>query len=191
MISIPNYQYIALGLLAGLLILHWCWCNFVAYPVSFEQKLKRGKPWVYIPIRWKGFYKIQVVMVSRLLMLAIVALGVALFSRYIGKTEAPWIILFTLTIGFLVLRLNAFWLDLRYRQQEDAYYFLHDELRAKLEGEGKDMAESAFKSLAAYQHQNLLRKADEGGALLKTLKNQAKISRKYRKEVRARETVET
>jgi hypothetical protein len=53
------------------------------------------------------------------------------------------------------------------------------------------MAESAFKSLAAYQHQNLLRKADEGGTLLKTLKNQAKISRKYRKEVRTRETVET
>ncbi len=191
MIAKPNYQYIASGLLAGLLILHWAWCNFIAYPISFERKLKRGKPWVYIPIRWKGFYKIQVVLFTRLLMLAMVVLGVGLFGHYIGKTEAPWIVLFACAIGFLVMRLNALWLDFRYRQQEDAYYFLHDELRSKLEGEGKDMAESAFKSLAAYQHQNLLRKADEGGTLLKTLKNQAKISRKYRKEVRARETVET
>jgi hypothetical protein len=191
MISKPNYQYIALGLLAGLLLLHWAWCNFIAYPISFERKLKRGKPWVYIPIRWKGFYKIQVVLFTRLLMLAIMVLGVGLFAQYIGKTEIHYIILFACAIGFLVMRLNALWLDLRYRQQEDAYYFLHDELRAKLEGEGKDMAESAFKSLAAYQHQNLLRKADEGATLLKTLKNQAKISRKYRKEVRTRETVET
>ncbi|MDB5048707.1 MAG: hypothetical protein JWO30_1778 [Fibrobacteres bacterium] len=191
MIPKPNYQYIALGLLAGLLILHWLWCHFIAFPISFEKKLKRGKPWVYIPIRWKGSYKFQIVLVTRILMLALVAVSVALLRDFTHKTEAPWILLYTLAVGFLVLRLNSLWLDFRYRQQEDSYYFLHDELRAKLEGEGKDMAESAFKSLAAYQHQNLLRKADEGGTLIKTLKNQAKISRKYRKEVRTRETVET
>ncbi|HKP94442.1 MAG TPA: hypothetical protein VJ385_01675 [Fibrobacteria bacterium] len=191
MISKPNYQYIALGLLAGLLILHWLWCHFVAYPISFEKKLKRGKPWVYIPIRWKGSYKLRIVLVTRLLMVAIVAVGVLLLGHYTGKTQAPFTVLYVVALGVLAIRLNALWLDFRYRQQEDSYYFLHDELRAKLEGEGKDMAESAFKSLAAYQHQNLLRKADEGGTLLKTLREQAKISRKYHKEVRTRETVET
>ena len=79
----------------------------------------------------------------------------------------------------------------RYRQQEDAYYFLHDELRAKLESEGKDMAESAFKSLAAYQHQNLLRKADEKGKLLsRPSKPGAKCPANTARKC-VRETVET
>jgi hypothetical protein len=191
MTSNPNYPYILLGLLALLLIVQWAWCSYVAYPISFERKLKRGKPWVYIPIRWKGSRKFQVVTLTRLLMAAIVAVGALSLGYFTKKSEAPWMLVYVVALGFLVMRLNTFWLDFRYRQQEDSYYFLHDELRAKLEGEGKDMAESAFKSLAAYQHQNLLRKADESGTLLKTLKNQAKISRKYRKEVRTRETVET
>jgi hypothetical protein len=189
--SNPNYLYTAWGLFAGLLILQWVWCHYVAYPISFEKKLKKGKPWIYIPIRWKGSYKLQILLVTRVLMLAIAAVGVALLSHYTRRTEAPWLVAYALAVGFLVLRLNALWLDSRYHQQEDSYYFLHDELRAKLESEGKDMAESAFKSLAAYQHQNLLRKADEQGTLIKTLGNQAKMSRKYRKEVRTRETVET
>jgi hypothetical protein len=129
--------------------------------------------------------------VTRTLMLALAAVGVLLLSHYSRKSEGPWMLLFTVAVGFLVIRLNSLWLDSRYHQQEDSYYFLHDELRAKLESEGKDMAESAFKSLAAYQHQNLLRKADEKGMLIKTLRSQAKMSRKYRKDVRSRETVET
>ncbi len=191
MIYNPKYLYTAWGVFAGLLLMHWAWCQFVAYPISFERKLKRGKPWIYIPIRWKGFYKLQIVLVTRLLVLGLTASAVILLSHYSRKSEAPWMVLYALLTGFLALRLNVLWLDLRYHQQEDSYYFLHDELRAKLESEGKDMAESAFKSLAAYQHQNLLRKADESGTLIKTLGNQAKISRKYRKDVRTRETVET
>ena len=191
MISNPKFLYTAWGVLAALLLLHWAWCHFVAFPISFERKLKRGKPWVYIPIRWKGAYKLQIQLFTRLLMLAVVAVGVILLSHYSRKSEGPWMLLFVVAVGFLVLRLNSLWLDSRYRQQEDSYYFLHDELRAKVESEGKDMAESAFKSLAAYQHQNLLRKADEKGLLIKTLRSQAKMSRKYRKDVRSRETVET
>jgi hypothetical protein len=191
MISNPKYLYTAWGLLLGLLIAHWAWCQFVAFPISFERKLKKGKPWVYIPIRWKGAYKFQVLLFTRILMLLVVANGVVLLRHYTGKTDGAWILLFAVGTGFLVIRLNSLWLDSRYHQQEDSYYFLHDELRAKLESEGKDMAESAFKSLAAYQHQNLLRKADEGGTLIKTLGVQAKMSRKYRKDVRTRETVET
>jgi hypothetical protein len=191
MMSNPKYLYTAWGVLSALLLLHWAWCQFVAYPISFEKKLKRGKPWVYIPIRWKGGYKVQILFVTRLLMLALVAVGVVLLSHYTRKSDGPWLALYALLLGFLVMRLNALWLDSRYHQQEDSYYFLHDELRTRLESEGKDMAESAFKSLAAYQHQNLLRKADEKGDLIKTLRSQAKMSRKYRKDVRARETVET
>ena len=176
--------YIGLGLLGLLLVLHWAWCWLVAYPMAFERQLKKGKPWVYIPLRWRGGRKLRIIFFSRVLVLAVVALGVALCGYFTHREEWPWLFVYVLILGFLVLRINALWLALRYQQQEDSYYFLHDELRARLESEGKDMAESAFKNLAAYQHQNLLRKADEKGELIKTLRIQARMSRKRRKEAR-------
>lgn len=113
-------------------------------------------------------------------------------SHYTRRHSGVWYVGYGLGMGFLMIRLNSLWLSIPYHQQEDSYYFLHDELRSKLESEGKDMGESAFKSLAAYQHQNLLRKADEQGVLIKTLRQQAKISRKHRKEYsRAEEPVES
>lgn len=186
-----QYQYIILGSFVGLLLLHWLWCRFVAYPASFEHNLKQGKHWVYIPLRWRGGYKFQVLLVSRLLMVLAVAAGVLLAAHLSRKSTWPWLAGYGLGIGFLVLRLNALWLKLRYKQQEDSYYFLHDELRAKLESEGKDMADSAFRNLAAYQHQNFLRKADEQGQLIQTLRTQSRKSRKHRKDIKAQEPVET
>jgi len=185
-VIVPREQipYVGLGLLVLLLVLHWAWCWLVAYPISFERQLKKGKPWVYIPLRWRGGRKLWIIFISRILMLAVVALGVALSGHFLRRDEAPWLFAYFLILGFLIVRINALWLALRYRQQEDSYYFLHDELRVRLESEGKDMPESAFKNLAAYQHQNLLRKADEKGELIKTLGSQAKVSRKNRKQAR-------
>lgn len=177
--------------MAALLAAQWAWCWLVAYPIAFERELKKGKPWVYIPLRWQGGRKFRILLFSRLLMLAMVALGVALAGHYTRRHEVPWLFAYFLILGFVIMRLNGLWLDLRYQQQEDSYYFLHDELRVRLENEGKDMAESAFKNLAAYQHQNLLRKADEKGELIKTLRAQARMSRKFRKESRTKEPVET
>jgi uncharacterized membrane-anchored protein YhcB (DUF1043 family) len=186
-----QHQYIAWGLLATLLLLHWLWCEFVAYPISFEKNLKKGKSWVYIPKQWKGAYKFQIRMISRVIMLGLVGTGILLVNLYTPQASNIWYMVFGVALGFLVMRLDAIWLQIRYQQQEDSYYHLHDELRAKLEGEGKAMGEAAFKSLAAYQHQNLLRKADEQGVLIKTLGTQAKISRKQRKIAPVREPVET
>jgi hypothetical protein len=191
MIPREHYPYVGLGLLAALLIAHWAWCCYIAFPMAFERQLKRGKPWVYIPIRWKGGYKLQIALVTRLLLLGATVLVTALAAHYTRKETNVWLLAFALPTGFVMLRLNALWLSIRYRQQEDGYYFLHDELRTRLESEGKDMPESAFKSLAIYQHHTLLRKADEKGELLKALKTQARMSRKYSKDVRPREPVET
>lgn len=187
MLAQTHYQYITWGLFVGLLLLHWAWCQFVSYPIGFEKNLKRGKSWVYIPLAWKGGYKFQILLFSRIIMLSLVAVSLILLSHYTQKTQPWWLIGFGLCLGVLVYKLNSFWLEFRYRQQEDAYYFLHDELRAKHETEGKDMADAAFKNLAAYQHQNLLRKADEQGQLIKTLKAQARKSRKHRKEARTQQ----
>lgn len=191
MLAKTHYSSILIGSFLGLLVLHWLWCQFIAYPISFERNLKRGKTWVYIPIRWQGAYKVQITLVSRLLLVVVIAVGVMLLSYYTRRTTIPWIIGYGLGIGLFITRLNALWLKLRYMQQEDAYYFLHDELRVRLESEGKDIADSAFRSLAAYQHQNLLRKADEQGQLIQTLRSQSKLSRKHRKEIKSQEPVET
>lgn len=83
------------------------------------------------------------------------------------------------------------WLELRYRQQEDAYFHLHDSLKEKLESEGKDYTEAAFRNLAAYQHHHLLRKADEGGHLAQTLREQAQLSKAHRRVSKVREVVES
>src|SRR3954470_6485925 len=99
--------------MALLLILHWAWCWLVAYPISFERHLKRGKPWVYIPLRWRGGRKLQIVFISRILMLAVVALGVALAAYFLHRDDPPWLFAYFLILGFLVLRLNALWLALR------------------------------------------------------------------------------
>lgn len=187
MLANIHLQYILLGTLVGLLVLHFLWCHYVAYPISFERHLKRGKSWVYIPIRWKGGQKLQILMVSRILMVCIVALGVILLSLYTRRASWAWYAVFGVGAGILILRLNALWLLFRYKQQEDAYYYLHDELRAKLENEGREVGDAAFKNLAAYQHQNLLRKADEQGRLIPTLRSQSKLSRKRRKDVKPRE----
>jgi hypothetical protein len=191
MLAKTHYPYILIGSFVALLLLHWLWCQFVAYPISFERNLKKGKSWVYIPLRWQGAYKVQITLVSRLLLVVVIAVGVLVLCHFTRRTTVPWIIGYGLGIGVVVTRLNALWLKLRYKQQEDAYYFLHDELRVRLENEGKDIADSAFKSLAAYQHQNLLRKADEQGRLIQTLRSQSKLSRKHRKEIKAQEPVET
>lgn len=191
MIPREHYPYFGMGLLAAVLLAQWAWCCWVAYPIAFEKQLKRGKPWVYIPLRWRGGYKVQIGLVSKLLLLAGTALATALAVHYSKRSTPVWLLAFALPSLIAMLRLNALWLSIRYRQQEDAYYFLHDELRTRLESEGKDMAESAFKSLAVYQHHTQLRKADEKGELLKALRTQARMSRKFRKDVRTREPVET
>lgn len=191
MLAKIQYSYIIWGMFTGQLVLLWLWCRFVAYPVAFEKKLKKGKSWVYIPLRWKGFHKVQVTFFSRVLMAGLAATGVLLLRYYTRHGEALWLLAFALGMGALVFKLNSWWTGMRYRQQEDTYYFLHDELRTKLEGEGKDIADSAFKNLAAYQHHNLLRKADETGQLIQTLKTQARQSRRRGQQPRSKEPVES
>lgn len=158
------------------------WCQFVAYPLVFEKQLRQGKPWVYIPLRWNGLHRQQAMWVSRLFVL-----GHGLFAMWIweiasGKTGWSWRIPAAI-LGFVIgMRLHALWLGLRYRQQEDSYFHLHDSLREKLENEGKDYSEAAFRNLANYQHHQLMRKADEEGLFRQTLKQQAKLSRERRKK---------
>ena len=159
------------ALFAGFLLVHFLWCRFVTYPSAYEKQLKRGKPWVYIPLRWKGGHKLRALVFSRILMLGIASSGAAMLIHLTGKKDPAWAAVFAVALLFSAFRLDSLWTLLRYRQQEDAYFQLHDALRTRLEREGKDYSEAQFRNLTAYQHQQRLRKADEAGKLMTALRD--------------------
>jgi hypothetical protein len=174
--SIPSVYWLW-GSFFLLLIAQFLWAQFMAYPSAFERQLRGGKPWVYIPMRWKGFHKSLVSLLSRILILALAINGTALFVHYTHRRHLWSVILVILILGILAARLGGLWTHLRYRQQEDVYYRLHDELRAKLELEGKDFTEAQLRHLAIYQHQQHLRKAEEGRQFLTALRQEARRAR--------------
>ncbi|HAO99682.1 MAG TPA: hypothetical protein DCQ83_06515 [Fibrobacteres bacterium] len=174
--SSPLYGF--WGAFLFFVIVHFLWSQFASYPSGFERQLRRGKSWVYIPMRWKGLQKFVMMSLTRLLILCVAGSGAILLVFLTGKFGPAWIAGFAIILFLAANRLDILWTHLRYRQQEDAYYRLHDELRHKLDQEGKDYTEAQFRNLAAYQHQQQLRKADEAGEFLKALRASAKRARK-------------
>jgi hypothetical protein len=166
------------GGLAVLLALQFLWIHFVAYPARFERMLRKGRTWVYIPQRWKGFYKIQVLFVSRLLVIGAALLAVFLMVEYTGNRKPLWIAAFAVAAYVAAAWAGAAWTSLRYRQQEDAYFLQLDELRAKLDLENKDYSDAQLRNLSAYQHQQKLHRADEEGKLLAVIRDEARRFRR-------------
>jgi hypothetical protein len=164
------------------LLVHSAWSLYIAYPISFEKNLRKGKTWVYVPQRWKGVRKNLVQILTRFVLVICALPFVAIACYYTEKTSWPWILTYTLVGSALAWLVHGYYLRRRFRQQEDSYYHLHDTLRDKLVAEGKDLSPSAFKSLAAYQHQSQLRKADEAGELIRTLTRLARESRRNERQ---------
>lgn len=156
------------------------WNLFFSYPAGFERMLRRGRNWVYVPLRWKGMRKLQILFVSRLIVLGISIMGTLLLVHYTGKRSSWWLAGFFVVCYAGASWLQGVWNAFRYRQQEDAYYLLHDEMRDRFEQENKDYNESQIRSLSAYQHQQRLRKADEEGTFLKVLQSEARRFRQAR-----------
>ncbi len=175
--SIPLIQWLW-GFIFLALLLQFLWCRLAAYPAAFESQLRRSKPWVYVPMRWKGFHKFALLTVARLIHLGVAILATTLLIHYTQWREPDWVRLLITAVFYLAAaRLGSSWAYTRYRQQEDVYYLLHDELRLKLDREGKDYNGAQFRSLAAYQHQQRLRKADETGRFLSSLGREARLAR--------------
>jgi hypothetical protein len=170
--------YILWGSLAALLGLQFLWIHFVAYPARFEKMLRKGRTWMYIPQRWKGFYKVQVMFVSRLLVTAIALVLLFLMIQYTGNHKPLWIAAYVAAAYIIAAWVGSAWTNLRYRQQEDAYFLQLDELRAKLDQENKDYSDAQLRNLSAYQHQQKLHRADEEGKLAAVLRDEARRFRK-------------
>jgi hypothetical protein len=167
------------GALISLLALQFVWAHFVAYPARFERMLRKGRTWIYIPLRWKGLYKLQVLFVSRLLVVLIALAGLFVLVHHTHHRHPLWVAGFTAACYFLALWLGSFWTTWRYRQQEDAYFLQLDELRAKMELENKEFTDVQLRNLSAYQHQQKLHRADEEGKFLIVLREEA---RRFRRE---------
>ena len=166
------------GGLVALLALQFLWIHFVAYPARFERMLRKGRTWVYIPQRWKGFYKLQVIFGSRLLIIGVALLAVFLMVAYTGNRKPLWISAYVLAAYVAASWIGSAWTTLRFRQQEDAYFLQLDELRAKLDLENKDYSDAQLRNLSAYQHQQKLHRADEEGKLLAVLRDEARRFRR-------------
>jgi hypothetical protein len=166
------------GGLAAVLGLQFLWVHFVAYPARFERMLRKGRTWVYIPQRWKGFYKVQVLLVSRLLVIGATLLAVFLMVEYTDNRKPPWVAAYAVAAYVAAAWAGAAWSSLRYRQQEDAYFLQLDELRAKFDLENKDYSDSQLRNLSAYQHQQKLHRADEEGKLLAVIRDEARRFRR-------------
>jgi hypothetical protein len=162
------------GGLVFLLVSQALWALFLGYPATFERMLRRGRVWIYVPLGWKGFRKLQILFISRLIILGITASGTLLFVHYSDRRQSLWVAGFLVLCYAVAVWLQGFWSGIRYRQQEDAYYLLHDELRVKLEQENKDYSEQQLRSLSSYQHQQRLRKADEEDKFLAVMRAEAR-----------------
>jgi hypothetical protein len=166
------------GGLAAVLGLQFLWIHFVAYPARFERMLRKGRTWVYIPQRWKGFYKVQVLFVSRLLVIGATLLAVFLMVEYTDNRKPLWVAAYAVAAYVAAAWGGGAWSSLRYRQQEDAYFLQLDELRAKFDLENKDYSDAQLRNLSAYQHQQKLHRADEEGKLLAVIRDEARRFRR-------------
>ena len=173
-------EYGVLGALVVLTAAQALWSLFFAYPAAFERMLRRGRSWVYVPLRWQGARKLQIQLAARILTLGITASGTWLFVEHSGRRHAVWVAAFVVLCYTVAAWLQGFWTSMRYRQQEDGFFLRLDTLRAKMEQENKDYTEAQLRSLAAYQHQQALRKADEERRLLAELRESARRQRQAR-----------
>lgn len=173
-----HMAYWLAGGLAAVLGLQFLWVHFVAYPARFERMLRKGRTWVYIPQRWKGFYKVQVLFVSRVLVIGATLLAVFLMVEYTGNRKPAWVAAYAVAAYVAAAWAGSAWSTLRYRQQEDAYFLQLDELRAKFELENKDYSDAQLRNLSAYQHQQKLHRADEEGKLLAVIRDEARRFRR-------------
>src|SRR5690606_28021971 len=79
------------GALVFLLVCQALWALFLGYPAVFEKMLRRGRAWMYVPLHWKGFRKMQILFLSRLLTAAIAVTAALLLVQYTDQRQGYWV----------------------------------------------------------------------------------------------------
>lgn len=151
-----------------------------AFPLALEKKLKEGRSWIYLPLGWSRSKRLRIRALAFLLFCLSVGLGAASIALFTHRRDPASFLAFALALALLLLPLDAYLRSLAFRQQEDLYYFVHDELKRQAADGPREMSDAAVRNLASFRHQSLLRKADEAGKLSRELKHQLREYRRMR-----------
>ena len=176
----PYAREIIAACFAALLILHLFWCLYVAYPIALDNFIRRGRAWLYLPIRWRGFYKFFVIGFTNLNSLAVPVLGVLTLHLFVPALS-PWILGVSAVVFIVVFFfVNHNLLKWRFKQQLDVYFSIRRRIQDQNYEKGQKMSEAEVDNIASFQHQNLLREADRSGKLLKTMNLESSQAKKKR-----------
>jgi hypothetical protein len=143
------------------------YCLFLYYPNYLNERIKKGKFWIYIPSWYKGSRKR---MVQTLTPIIEVIIAISFFLPVYLFTKNPVISLSSIALFFVLVKIfgNRVCRH-RYIQQRDAYFREYDLLVRQFAREGKKYKETELNNRCMYQHQATLKNADEKGRLIKYL----------------------
>jgi hypothetical protein len=165
-----------LSLLAYILL--WYWCLYAAYPLSLDKKIKKGKSWLYIPAKWRDKRKLLVILLTPFFLILPILLSTQSLSLAAGNTSLFFISGSAFISSLLVMTLFSYLVNIHFRQQQDFYFYIKDQISFKSELDGKKLSNMEINNLASFQHQNFLQKADKEGMLLMALKKQTQLAKK-------------
>jgi len=171
-----NKEYLAIVFIMSFLA-YFYWCLYIAYPLVIDTSIKKGKSWLYLPLKWKGLYKKSVQFLTPLLNLSIYSLGLITLWVYLARISMVVFITASLALMAFHLSLSSFGRKRRFTQQEDSFFFIRGQLQENMKISGKSLSESEVNNLASFQHQNLLREADKLGKLNEALSKQSKLAK--------------
>jgi len=179
-----NKEYLAIVFCLSFLA-HFYWCLYIAYPLVIDTSIKKGKSWLYLPLKWNGLYKRSIQLLTPLLNLSIYSLGLITLWVYLSQISLVVFIVAAMVLMVINLSLSSFGRKRRFTQQEDSFFFIRGQLQKNMKTSGKTLTESEVYSLASFQHQNLLREADKLGKLNEALTKQSQLAKSHKSKVKA------
>jgi hypothetical protein len=146
------------------------WNSKFAFPLFLTRQLKRNKKWLYIPLFWnlkkkmikKNHFLIK--LMSFILWCVFTPLGLSFYlSGQFG-------LVFGFTLAVLIECLSRYvWLRKRYKQQEQIFFFELANASNEAMISGERTPETELRNRITWEHQQVLRLADERGEFFKVL----------------------
>jgi len=178
-------EYLAIAFCLSFLA-HFYWSLYIAYPLVIDTSIKKGKSWLYLPLKWKGLYKKTIQLITPILNLTIYSLGLITLWVYLYQISPMVFVVAALALMIVHLGLSSFGRKRRFVQQEDSFFHIRGQVQQNLKTSGKTLSENEVNSLASFQHQNLLREADKIGKLKEAMIKQSRLAKSHkskRKEI--------
>ena len=141
-----------------------------------EKFIKKGRAWLYVPLRWTGFRKFSILLLTRLFYLMVP--GLVFWTLWIWIPQWRLELHGALTLGFAIgfAYYTRILLYRRFKQQVDAYF----STRKKIFRQYAKMSEQEVDNLTSFQHQSILREADKKGILTRTIIQQSRKAQQER-----------